>query len=334
MQNFNILSIDGGGIKGIISAIVLRDLEQYIQTYSHNPSAHLSDYFDLIAGTSTGSILTGLYLCPDKDGKAKYSAQDAYELYKELGSTVFKKKMPYQIKSIFGLIRSKYDNKKLYELLEKSFQDVKISELLKPCLITAYDLDRESAYFFNTESAKMSKEKNFYLRDAILSSTAAPTFFPSVQIESIAKRQFCMIDGGVCCNNPSMCAFAEAIKMPAYISIDKINIFSVGNLTKHSSSTCQQVQNRGLVGWVSPFIDITLSANTQTVDYQLKMLFNTLKTKDNYIRIDKLVCDDFNIPSLDASSKKDINLLIHLGEQLAYEWENDIKNFAYKLVYG
>ena len=64
------------------------------------------------------------------------------------------------------------------------------------------------------------------------------------------------------------------------------------------------------------------------------MLFNTLKTKDNYIRIDKLVCDDFNIPSLDASSKKDINLLIHLGEQLAYEWENDIKNFAYKLVYG
>ena len=334
MQNFNILSIDGGGVKGIISSIVLRDLEQYIQTYSHNPSANLSDYFNLIAGTSTGSILSGLYLCPSKNGKAKYSAQDAYELYKEFSASVFGKKISYQLKSIFGLIRSKYDNKTLYELLEKYFQDVKISELLKPCLITAYDLERESAYFFNTESAKKSKEKNFYLRDAILSSTAAPTFFPSVQIESIAKKQFCMIDGGVCCNNPSMCAFAEAIKMPAYTSIDKINIFSVGNLTKHSSSTCPQIKNRGLVGWISPFIDITFSANTQTVDYQLKMLFNTFKTKNNYIRIEKLVCDDFDIPSLDASSNKDIDLLIHLGEQLSYDRENDIKSFARKLVYG
>ena len=83
-----ILSIDGGGIRGIIPAKILVRLEKLLQEYSRNPQARISDYFDLIAGTSTGSILTGLYLCPS-DGErkmAKYTAQQALDLYLNEGA--------------------------------------------------------------------------------------------------------------------------------------------------------------------------------------------------------------------------------------------------------
>ncbi|MTM65685.1 phospholipase, partial [Turicibacter sanguinis] len=61
-----VLSIDGGGIRGIIPAKLLIRLEELLKFYSGNQEAHISDYFDLIAGTSTGAILTSLYLCPER----------------------------------------------------------------------------------------------------------------------------------------------------------------------------------------------------------------------------------------------------------------------------
>ena len=67
-RKIRVLSIDGGGIRGIIPAKIMIKIEELLQEYSQNPNTRISDYFDLIAGTSTGSILAGLYLCPDGFG--------------------------------------------------------------------------------------------------------------------------------------------------------------------------------------------------------------------------------------------------------------------------
>lgn len=90
MQKIKVLSIDGGGIRGIIPGTILTYVEKQLQTRSKNPGAKLADYFDLIAGTSTGGILTCCYLVPDENGKSKYSADFALDIYLNEGPQIFK----------------------------------------------------------------------------------------------------------------------------------------------------------------------------------------------------------------------------------------------------
>ncbi len=86
-----ILSIDGGGIRGILPGQILVSLEKILKTLDNNPDAHIADYFDLIAGTSTGGILSCMYLSPDKDrpDRPRFSAQKAVELYLDRGDEIF-----------------------------------------------------------------------------------------------------------------------------------------------------------------------------------------------------------------------------------------------------
>ncbi|MEG2071077.1 MAG: patatin-like phospholipase family protein, partial [Bacteroidales bacterium] len=95
-KKIRILTIDGGGIRGIIPAVILNYMEEEIQKRTGNANATLADYFEMIAGTSTGGILTCFYLLPAKDGdlkKSRYFAREAIELYKKYGKTIFKPKM-------------------------------------------------------------------------------------------------------------------------------------------------------------------------------------------------------------------------------------------------
>ena len=86
-----ILSIDGGGIKGIIPGMVLAELENRLKIRTANPNAYIADYFDFFAGTSTGGILTCLLLCPSKEDpkKPRFTAKEALNLYVENGSKIF-----------------------------------------------------------------------------------------------------------------------------------------------------------------------------------------------------------------------------------------------------
>lgn len=88
MKKVTILSLDGGGIRGIISCIILRYIEEQLQKHDH-PEAKLGDYFDMIAGSSTGGLIASILLYPDGNGKAKYSIQKGLELYAEKGEHIF-----------------------------------------------------------------------------------------------------------------------------------------------------------------------------------------------------------------------------------------------------
>ena len=110
MSAIRILSIDGGGIKGIIPATILIYLEQSLKHYSQNENAHISDYFDLIAGTSTGGLLSILHLLPTSHqlSTPKYRAEDALQLYMEHGSHIFSQSLGHKLVTLGGLIGPKY----------------------------------------------------------------------------------------------------------------------------------------------------------------------------------------------------------------------------------
>jgi patatin-like phospholipase/acyl hydrolase len=109
MKKTCILSIDGGGIRGILPGTLLTYVEQKIREKTGDKKATIGQYFDLIAGTSTGGILSLLFLCPDTNGKFKYSAQEAVDIYLKYGSKIFDLSFRKKFMSLGGLLDEKYD---------------------------------------------------------------------------------------------------------------------------------------------------------------------------------------------------------------------------------
>jgi hypothetical protein len=113
-----------------------------------------------------------------------------------------------------------------------------------------------------------------------------------------------------------MCAFVEAIKMPHFTSVDHVNIFSVGNISKEISYACMDTKKWGVIEWVNPLFHIFMDANKQTVDYQLKMLYDSMKNRDNYLRIEKIADNNYDIPDIDYDSPKSNDNLTKIGLEL------------------
>lgn len=318
-----ILSFDGGGMKGIVSAVVADKLERLLQKYSQNPQARIGEYFDLIAGTSTGSILTALYLTPE-NGHPKYSAHEILDFYLTLGAAVFQKQ------SLFPLFGSKYISSGFEITLEKYFGSLTIRDLLKPCLITSYDTTSRKAEFFNSETAKHMPERNPLVREAVRASCSAPTYFPPVCLSSTPECPACYVDGGVIANDPALCAIIEALKLEQCESIYDIHLMSIGNLKNDSNYHYRDVKKWGLIEWAVPLFSILLNSNEQTVDYQLKTLFNILGPQNRYLRIQMNALK--KPPAMDDFSKKTVDFLLTCGDELFETYRSELEEFAKWLV--
>lgn len=173
-KKVTILSIDGGGIRGILPGVILTYVENRLREKQGN-DARLSDYFDIVAGTSTGGILTSMYLLPGENGRPEFQAEDAVNLYLENGGEIFKAPFLRRVVNPFGLFESKYPAKNIEKILKKYFGDKKLSDLLKPCIVTAYDFFKRETIFFNKEDTKQGDFRDFYVRDITRATSAAPT---------------------------------------------------------------------------------------------------------------------------------------------------------------
>lgn len=319
-----ILSIDGGGMRGIVSAILLQSLEEKLCEYSGNPKARIGDYFDLIAGTSTGSILTVLYLYPNERGESKYCAREITQTYIDYGNYVFHRQWTYPF---WG---AKYTNKYLEEMLRLYFGDSTLGELRKPCLLTSYDITKRSAVFFNSVSGREDSHRNYKLRDAILSSTAAPTYFPPTCQKERNNCNGCLIDGGVVANNPTMCAMTEAMKLPECRNLTDIMTVSVGNVKNTKSYSYKKAKLWGLFNWAVPMFDILMDGSEQTVDYQMRLLYKSINQPQDYIRM-QLKTEE-SIPKMDDSSQEAIDAYLKFGYCLAQKEKSTIDSLAKLLV--
>lgn len=321
-----ILSIDGGGMKGIVSALVLIELEDILKKYTGANTVYLVDYFDLIAGTSTGSILAALLLCPNDCNRPKYTASDALNLYLTKGKTMFQTNPLHKLRTLGGLIGPKYKNKALVAELNSYFGSVKTAELLKPCLLTSYNMTTRDSLFFNSLSSLKSEDRNFNLADAVLASTAAPTFFPPSCIKSYNSCEDCLVDGGVFANNPSLCALIEALKLERTKNITDTMVLSIGNVYSAKSYDYNKVKHWGAINWAFPLLDVLMDASEQTVDYQLNKLYSTLGVSNQYLRVVANVKE--NVPSMDDTSQKAIDRLLEIGNELVKKKHRDLEHYA------
>ncbi|MCO6359243.1 patatin-like phospholipase family protein [Roseivirga pacifica] len=330
-KKIKILSIDGGGIRGIIPGTILNYIESEIQKRTNNPDSRLADHFDLVAGTSTGGILTCTYLMCDENGQSKYSAADALNIYLERGGDIFSLSFWRKLWTIFGIRRPKYSVDALESALHDYFGDTMTADLKRPCIITSYDIRDRKAVFFNKVDGVNNPVRNYKVKDVARATSAAPTYFKPARIKSAIDAPLVLVDGGVFANNPALCAYAEARTLNfgkqdtpgdiAFPSAEDMFVLSLGTGTEQEPYYYDKAKNWGMVSWIQPIIDIMMSGNSETVDYQLKQMFKAVKKQGSYHRIQPSL---HNAKSqMDDVSPQNLNALHEAG--LVYIANNEEK---------
>lgn len=328
MKKVRVLSIDGGGIRGIIPATILDYIEHKLIEITNNPNARIADFFDIIVGTSTGGILGCFYLTPnsetdDNGPNSKYHAGQALEFYSKNGFDIFNKSKRsnwFGLRQLFNSTR--YSPKNLEKILQEKFGELKMKDLLKPCIVTTYDLINKTSFFFNSRE---TKNREFFLKDVVRSTSAAPTYFPPAKISNLKNisEKMINIDGGVFANNPTMCAYVECRKtifqqMPEPPSAKDMLILSLGtgggqfDLPNENNSTRWNV-----IKWAKSIPEIMMDGSIDTVHYQMKQLYSTLDKKQeqlNYKRIDVPLDKRKYAKDMADASSKNIEALKKAGE--------------------
>lgn len=339
MKKKKILSIDSGGIKGLIPAVIINYIETLIQNKTNNKNAKIGDYFDMIAGTSTGGILACFYLCPSDEPNnksAKYFASEAVKFYSEKGHEIFKPKIEKSINKLSNLFLKREDKEGdanlfisslntannlfteeyselgLEAILMETMGDTTLSSLLKHCFIISYDISTCQPVMFSTQDAKKYSHRDYYLRDVARATSAAPTYFKLATIKSLAGASKHLIDGGIFAPNPTMCAIIEANKIfydsPQSNIVEDFFVVSIGTGNEKEEYDYKKAQNWGIVHWAVPVINITMSALSTITDYQVKTLFDNAKLTNNYFRISPDLCNaKFNIDNVSKENIHNLN---------------------------
>lgn len=253
-KSFKILSIDGGGIRGVYPAHILRCIEERLQI-------NLYDSFDMIAGTSTGSIIAA--------GVATgIPAADIVAMYKEHGAGIFKKKSKILPGKIQPLLHSVYSSNYFKSVLEGVFEEKRLGEIEKPLILPATDIGNGCVHVLKSGYSKdFTRDNNVFVRDAVLASCSAPTYFDPHKLD-----HYLLADGGLWANNPALAAVIDAQKRLG-INQDDIQILTIG--TGHSKTMygTDMSRNWGLAsGWKhKEFISFILSLQSQSALNYLRL---------------------------------------------------------------
>ncbi len=317
-ERYTILSIDGGGIRGLIPAKVLAQIER-------RTGKPVSELFDLVAGTSTGGILT-LALAMPADGAPAWSAQELIGLYEREGPEIFSRDVWHRIRSGEGLLDERYPSDGLERAFDTYFGQTRLSEALTEVLVTAYDIERRTPYFFKRRNAREDAGADFPIRAAAQATSAAPTYFEPVKLEPPEGAAYLpLVDGGVFANNPAMCAFAEARRWHPDAEVVLVSL-GTGELTKRLPY--DDVKDWGLLEWAKPILDVVFDGVSDTVDYQLRQML----ADDRYFRFQTLLdkADD----DLDNASEDNLQRLKQEAEELIAGEEARIERVCELLATG
>lgn len=285
-----ILSIDGGGIRGLIPAIVLVEIERRLA--AAGKTKPLCRYFDLIAGTSTGGIIAAGLTCPRGTTKSTpaCSASDLVDLYEKEGADIFDPGLFASLRrNLFNpgsLFNERYDAAPLEAKLKARLGQRRLAEAIAPVVLTAYDITARKAVFLtNGRQSDGSKSSDYLFWEAARATSAAPTYFEPALVHNLTSgKAEALIDGGVFANDPALAAVFEARKLG--MADEELNILSLGTGQNNRPFAYADVKNWGALSWIdpargAPIISILMQGQASTTSYQMQGLYGA-----RYLRID------------------------------------------------
>jgi patatin-like phospholipase/acyl hydrolase len=247
-----VLAIDGGGIRGIIPALVLAELER-------RAGRQVFELFDLIAGTSTGGILACALCAPDP-----LPAEQVLALYEEEGPEIFDRSIWQRIRSADGLLDEKYSDGALERALERFLARKRLAETTPDLIVPTYDMTGPGPYFFKSRTAREEPGEDVPLSVVARATSAAPTYF-----EPLAVGERALVDGGVFAVNPAMSAYAEVRRFDPEA---EVVLLSLGTGEQTRKRRFADIKDWGLVEWARPILDVVFDGSSDAVDYQLRHL--------------------------------------------------------------
>lgn len=304
-----ILSIDGGGIRGIIPALWLAELEQRLRRAD---KGGVSEHFDLIAGTSTGSILA----CGISSSLTPQQLSDLYLQRRHEIFPGFRARLWSRTNRFFtgGPSAPKYDGKGLRSVLSSLLGDRTLKHLSPLTLVVSYDTIQRSAVVFKSHK---EEHKDLPVWEVCVASSSAPTYFPG-HLMKVEGERCALIDGGIVANNPTACAVAEALRLnrEAGTPNQALLVVSLGTGQATREISAEETQEWGALEWALPIIDVLFDGASQSADYITRQCIG-----DGYFRLQTKLTKGMD--DLDDVSATNINALAELAQDYLREPEVD-----------
>jgi patatin-like phospholipase/acyl hydrolase len=310
-----VLSIDGGGIRGVIPATILAEIES-------RTHARTAELFDLIAGTSTGGILALGLVKPSKDdgSRPQYGADELVELYAKEGKRIFDRSLWHHFVALDNLLDEKYEANGLEAVLKEYFGDVLLSKAVTETLVTSYELETREPWFFARHKARSIPGYDFPMRFVARATSAAPTYFEPEKLTA-TKPPGGLVDGGVFANNPAMCAYVETKQLRP--DVDEVLVVSLGTGQHTRPIHFDDARNWGLALWAKPILNVVFDGVSDTVDHQMKILCRDSDEGDpRYYRFQTEL--DVGSDDMDNATATNIAILKQKAEQMIEEQDDAI----------
>ncbi|XVE70031.1 hypothetical protein DITRI_Ditri10aG0038900 [Diplodiscus trichospermus] len=335
-----VLSIDGGGIRGLIPGTILAFLESQLQKLD-GEEARLADYFDVISGTSTGGIVTAMLTTPNPkdENRPLFAAKDINDFYLQHCPKIFPQdSSPFApaAKVVKSLTGPKYDGEYLHNIVREKLGETRLHQALTNVVIPTFDIKQLQPKIFSTYEVKKDPCKNALLSDICIGTSAAPTYLPAHQFETTDStgnvKEFHLIDGGVAANNPTLVAMSEVTKEISRGNSDffpikpndyaRFQVLSLGTGTQKCEEKypAQMAAKWGLLGWLTcehstPLMDVFMQAGSDMVDFHLATVFQSLQSARSYLRIQDDTLSG-TIASVDIATNENLENLVKVGEEL------------------
>lgn len=302
-KKYFVLSLDGGGIRGVIHTEFLRAIEERLGKKTHN-------IFNLAAASSTGALVAFGLLTPKNTiiDKPLFSTSEIADFYSDRGNEIFEpvsysnsgfRKM---LSSAFGLLAPRYKTSTYEQICQDIFADKKLSDLLIPTYITGLEINSgKGAYMFSSVKARKKSKNDYELWQVARATSAAPTYFKSMELQQKeSDNHLNFWDGGLYANNPALLALMEAQEYFDEPNPHKFVVVSLGLGEAVTKINGERGQSLGIINGGSDIMNHMFAAqNSMTEKYLKKML------KNNYIRLNV----DLDEVSIDDTSESYIQYL-------------------------
>jgi uncharacterized protein len=289
-----VLAIDGGGIRGLIPALVLAEIER-------RTGRRAGELVDLIAGTSTGAIIACALARPDPLPAERIAA-----IYVDDGPRIFDRSLLKRITSLDGYVDERYESDGLLSALRRHLGAARLADASPPVLLTVYDLECRRALL-------LGRRDDVAMVDAAHASSAAPTYFEPARVGGAT-----LVDGGVFATNPAVCAYAEARG-----ELELLLSLGTGEHTR--PLPYERVRGWGRIEWARPVLDVVFDGIADAVDLQLAALLG-----DDYVRRQTPL--DEASDDLDDARPENLAALTREAERLIAARDDEIDRVCERLT--
>ena len=301
-----VLSIDGGGIRGIIPALVLAHLERQ----TGQPASEL---FDLMVGTSTGGILALALSLQGEEGQPLLGAKRMVALYERHGAEIFEQSLWRKVRTVGGIFEEAYSHKALEAVLEYYFGDRTLSECGVPAMVTSYDIQNRRTVFMKSWHPDHSA---LLCSEAARATSAAPTYFEPANLQWADEKRT-LIDGGVYMNSPAVSAYAEARKL---FPDEPIAMLSLGTGELTRPIPYEEARTWGSALWVMSLLDCMFDGVSKAADHQMRLFLG-----DQYLRLQTPL--NYASDDMDDASKGNIRNLKQTARELVRHQQSALIQF-------